>query len=212
MRVRRLFAKKLQLKFVFFREIHREQISLEHSTQDFDSAVGRLDNILISIYVVVAILIIAVALVSQSFLMFSVWRSSSLFFLGSSASYSRDWCWHLHPRFVLSVYSVVDIKSLAFLGLSWLVGGSLQEVLSSIIFLFIKYPFDVGDHVILNKEAYTVKEIGLLSTIFLDSTSSVVQVPNSVLNTLVSFKSLTYLYYQILIFCSLFKMPVVVPK
>lgn len=31
--------------------------------QDLDSAVGRLDNILISVYVIVAILIIAVALV-----------------------------------------------------------------------------------------------------------------------------------------------------
>lgn len=32
--------------------------------QDLDSAVGRLDNILMSVYVVVAIIIIAVALVS----------------------------------------------------------------------------------------------------------------------------------------------------
>ena len=32
--------------------------------QDLDSAVGRLDNILMSVYLVVAILIIAVALVS----------------------------------------------------------------------------------------------------------------------------------------------------
>lgn len=33
--------------------------------RDLDSAVGRLDNILMSVYVVVAILIIAVALVSM---------------------------------------------------------------------------------------------------------------------------------------------------
>ncbi|KAF8973263.1 hypothetical protein BDZ97DRAFT_1780386 [Flammula alnicola] len=59
------------------------------------------------------------------------------------------------------------------LGLSWLIGGSLQEVLTSIIFLFIKHPFDVGDRVMLNKDTYTVKEIRLLSTS-----------PNSQLNTL----------------------------
>ena len=78
--------------------------------------------------------------------------------------------------------------SLTFLGLSWLIGGTLTEVLTSIIFLLVKHPFDVGDRVILNKETYTVKEIGLLSTVFLDSTSSVVQAPNTQLNTLVSFE------------------------
>jgi hypothetical protein len=35
--------------------------------QDLDSAVGRLDNILMSLYVVIAILIIAVALVRTLF-------------------------------------------------------------------------------------------------------------------------------------------------
>ena len=45
------------------REIHREQLSIEHSMRDLDSAVGRLDNILMSLYFVVAILIIAVAMV-----------------------------------------------------------------------------------------------------------------------------------------------------
>lgn len=48
------------------REFHREQLSIEHSMQDLDSAVGRLDNILMSVYVIVAILIIAVALVRQT--------------------------------------------------------------------------------------------------------------------------------------------------
>lgn len=47
------------------REIHREQLSIEHSLSDMDSAVGRLDNLLISLYVVVAALIIAVALEAQ---------------------------------------------------------------------------------------------------------------------------------------------------
>ena len=46
------------------REIHREQLSIEHSMRDLDSAVGRLDNILITVYFIVVILIFAVALVS----------------------------------------------------------------------------------------------------------------------------------------------------
>jgi hypothetical protein len=48
--------------------------------QDLDSAVGKLDNILMSLYVIIAILIIAVALVTHSFLMFFVWFVHPLFF------------------------------------------------------------------------------------------------------------------------------------
>ena len=70
-------------------------------------------------------------------------------------------------------------------GLSWLIGGSLQEVLTSIIFLFVKHPFDVGDRVDIDQLSYTVKEIRLLSTIFLDARNVSVQAPNMVLNTLV---------------------------
>lgn len=72
------------------------------------------------------------------------------------------------------------------LGLSWLIGASLQEVLTSIIFLFIKHPFDVGDRINLEKTSYTVKEIRLLSTVLLDSTGTVVQAPNMGLNSMVS--------------------------
>lgn len=68
------------------------------------------------------------------------------------------------------------------LGLSWLIGASLSEVLTSIIFLFIKHPYDVGDRVDLDEDSYTVKEIRLLSTIFLDSNGALVQAPNTVIN------------------------------
>ena len=68
-------------------------------------------------------------------------------------------------------------------GLSWLIGSSLAEVLTSIIFLFVKHPYDVGDRVQIDKEQYTVKEIRLLSTILLDSRSCYVQAPNTVLST-----------------------------
>ena len=48
--------------------------------------------------------------------------------------------------------------------------------------MFIKHPYDVGDRVTVEKETYTVKEIRLLSTIFLDSNACLVQAPNTVLN------------------------------
>lgn len=68
-------------------------------------------------------------------------------------------------------------------GLSWLIGASLSDVLTSIIFLFVKHPYDVGDRVAIEKDTYTVKEIRLLTTVFLDGSSCVVQAPNTVLNS-----------------------------
>ncbi|KAI0344847.1 hypothetical protein BDW22DRAFT_1326420 [Trametopsis cervina] len=130
-------------------EFHREQLSIEHSMQDLDSAVGRLDNILMSVYVVVAVLIIAVALEAQ-------------------------------------LATLITGAGSLFLGLSWLIGNSLSEVLTSIIFLFVKHPYDVGDRISVGKVIYTVKEIRLLSTIFLDSSSCYVQSPNVVLSTQMS--------------------------
>ena len=70
--------------------------------------------------------------------------------------------------------------------MSWLLGGSLQEVTTSIIFVFAKHPFDVGDTVIIKDECYQVKEIKLLSTVFLDTNSTLLQVSNHQLNNLVS--------------------------
>ena len=54
--------------------------------------------------------------------------------------------------------------------------------MTSIIFLFIKHPYDVGDRVKVDDDTYTVKEIRLLSTIFLDGDNALVQAPNTVLN------------------------------
>ncbi|KAF8658295.1 hypothetical protein AX16_002066 [Volvariella volvacea WC 439] len=126
-------------------DLHREQLSIEHSMRDLDSAVGRLDNILMSLYVIIVILILAVTLEAQ-------------------------------------LISLITGAGTLLLGLSWLIGGSLQEVLTSIIFLFVKHPFDVGDRVMVQKETYTVKEIRLLSTIFLDGHGTCIQAPNNILN------------------------------
>ncbi|KAI0051242.1 hypothetical protein FA95DRAFT_1485872 [Auriscalpium vulgare] len=133
-------------------DFHREQLSIEHSMQDLDSAVGRLDNILMSVYVIVAVLIMAVTLEAQ-------------------------------------LASLITGAGTLILGLSWLIGGSLSDVLNSIIFLFIRHPFDVGDRIDLGKDnggTYTVKEIRLLSSIFLDGQGTLVQAPNTVLNGLMS--------------------------
>ncbi|KZT41490.1 hypothetical protein SISSUDRAFT_981708 [Sistotremastrum suecicum HHB10207 ss-3] len=128
-------------------ECHREQIAIASSIRDLDSAVGRLDSILMSLYTVVALLIMAVTLEAQ-------------------------------------FASVITGAGTLILGLSWLIGGSLQEVLTSIIFLFVKHPYDVGDRVKINTDDYTVKEMRLLSTIFADSNNCLVQAPHSVINTL----------------------------
>ncbi|KDQ51174.1 hypothetical protein JAAARDRAFT_199387 [Jaapia argillacea MUCL 33604] len=60
---------------------------------------------------------------------------------------------------------------------------SLSEMFISIIFLLVRHPFDVGDRVELPEGSYTVKELLLLHTVFLDSNGIVVQVPNIVLHT-----------------------------
>jgi small-conductance mechanosensitive channel len=77
-------------------------------------------------------------------------------------------------------------------GTSWLIGSSLAEVLTSIIFLFFKYPYDVGDRVIMDGLNYTVKEIRLLNTLFLDSNNALVLAPNVVVNQKVRVNSLHY--------------------
>jgi len=70
------------------------------------------------------------------------------------------------------------------LTLGWVIGPTAQEVLASVIFLFIKHPYDVGDRVQINKDIYIVQEINLLSTVFIDGSSAYLQAPNNILNTL----------------------------
>jgi small-conductance mechanosensitive channel len=54
---------------------------------------------------------------------------------------------------------------------------------ASIIFLFIKHPYDIGDAIEIDGVTYTVKEIFLLSTVFVDGRGCDVQCPHNVLNT-----------------------------
>ncbi|ORY58493.1 Mechanosensitive ion channel-domain-containing protein [Pseudomassariella vexata] len=78
------------------------------------------------------------------------------------------------------------------LGLSWLLQATAQEFLQSIIFVFVKHPFDVGDRVTVYGNTgdtgagddYYVTAISLLYTEFKKMQGQIVQAPNSVLNTL----------------------------
>jgi small-conductance mechanosensitive channel len=78
------------------------------------------------------------------------------------------------------------------LALSWLFSATAQEFLQSIIFVFVKHPFDVGDRVTIygnsgsemKGDDYFVKEISLLYTEFKKMEGHIVQAPNSYLNTL----------------------------
>ncbi|CAE6471545.1 unnamed protein product [Rhizoctonia solani] len=128
-------------------EVHRERLALANSMRDIDSAVGRLDNILMSFYFIIATLVIAVTLEAK-------------------------------------LTTLLTGAGSLILGLSWLIGASASEVLTSIVFLFIKHPYDVGDRVDIDKGSYVVKEMRLLSTVFIDITRGcLVQAPNASLST-----------------------------
>ncbi|WEW58653.1 hypothetical protein PRK78_004121 [Emydomyces testavorans] len=91
-----------------------------------------------------------------------------------------------------SAASVLASAGSTLLALSWLFSATAQEFLQSIIFVFVKHPFDVGDRVSiygntganLRGDDYFVKEISLLYTEFKKMEGHVVQAPNSYLNTL----------------------------
>ncbi|KAI8960141.1 hypothetical protein F5Y11DRAFT_330917 [Daldinia sp. FL1419] len=80
----------------------------------------------------------------------------------------------------------------AVLGLAWVLQATAQEFLQSIIFVFVKHPFDVGDRVtiygntgtLMRGDDYYVTEISLLYTEFKKMQGHIVQAPNSLLNTL----------------------------
>lgn len=91
-----------------------------------------------------------------------------------------------------SASGVLTSAGSSVLALSWLFSATAQEFLQSIIFVFVKHPFDVGDRVSvygntgsqLKGDDYFVKEISLLYTEFKKMEGHVVQAPNSYLNTL----------------------------
>jgi small-conductance mechanosensitive channel len=91
-----------------------------------------------------------------------------------------------------SASGVLTSLGSSLLALSWLFAATAQEFLQSIVFVFVKHPFDVGDRVTIygntgsemKGDDYFVKEISLLYTEFKKMEGHVVQAPNSYLNTL----------------------------
>lgn len=91
-----------------------------------------------------------------------------------------------------SAAGVLTSAGSTVLALSWLFSATAQEFLQSIIFVFVKHPFDVGDRVSIygntgasmKGDDYFVKKISLLYTEFKKMEGHVVQAPNSYLNTL----------------------------
>lgn len=91
-----------------------------------------------------------------------------------------------------STAGVLTSAGSTILALSWLFSATAQEFLQSVIFVFVKHPFDVGDRVTIygntgdamKGDDYFVKEISLLYTEFKKMQGHVVQAPNSYLNTL----------------------------
>ena len=91
-----------------------------------------------------------------------------------------------------SAAGILTSAGSTILALSWLFSATAQESLQSVIFVFVKHPFDVGDRVtiygntgaLLQGDDYFIKEISLLYTEFKKMEGHVVQAPNSYLNTL----------------------------
>ncbi|KAL9085779.1 MAG: hypothetical protein Q9165_007411 [Trypethelium subeluteriae] len=91
-----------------------------------------------------------------------------------------------------SAAGVLTSAGSAVLALSWLFSATAQEFLQSVIFVFVKHPFDVGDRVSIFGNAgkemkgddFFVKEISLLYTEFKKMEGHIVQAPNSYLNTI----------------------------
>ena len=158
-----------------------------------------------SLYVIVAALIIAVTLVGASSCAVSSW--TKVLCLGSPTCFVNHRDWHLGPWYVISYTTFFfsgNFLTRPRTGLSWLIGSSLHDILTSIIFLFVRHPFDVGDKIDLGEKGdFTVKEIRLLSTILLNGHGGHVQVSNNVLANLVRLRSSTGCYLTA--FHSLFK-------
>lgn len=67
------------------------------------------------------------------------------------------------------------------LGLSWLIGTTMQEILGACIFLFVKHPFDVGDRVDFDGASYVVASMQLMSTTLRRTDGSYTYIGNDIL-------------------------------
>ena len=127
-------------------DISKERKSLARSMRDVDSAIQKLDGVLVVVVFIIAIF---------TFIAF------------------------LNTNFATTLATA----GTALLSLSFIFSVTCQEILASILFLFYKHPFDVGDRVNINGDQYVVKELSLLFTIFRRLDGTIVQVNNAILNS-----------------------------
>ena len=83
-----------------------------------------------------------------------------------------------------SFRTLLATSATALLSLSFIFGTTCQEIMGSLIFVFVKHPFDISDRIVINSNQYIVQEMSLMFTILKRSDGTQVQAPNSLLNTL----------------------------
>src|SRR5271169_1208416 len=127
-------------------EIGKERKTIAKSMRDVDSAISKLDDVLVVVVFIIGIFIF-------------------ISFLNSDFT------------------TTLATAGTALLSLSFIFSVTCQEVLASILFLFHKHPFDVGDRVDINGARYVVKELSLLFTVFKRLDGTIVQVNNAILNS-----------------------------
>ncbi|OJD21866.1 hypothetical protein ACJ73_06789 [Blastomyces percursus] len=161
-------------------EIGRERKSITASLKDLDSVVSKLDDVFVFIVIVITI-IVFLSLISAS--------TAGVLTSAGSTLLALSWLFSATAQEFLQV-SAPYIYSLKILATTFPMLIELGH--KSIVFVFIKHPFDVGDRVsiygntgaTLTGDDYFVKEIALLYTEFKKMEGHVVQAPNSYLNTL----------------------------
>jgi len=127
-------------------DLHTDRLALAKGMSCTDSAVGKLDGICMSLWWVIAALVIA-SVLSTSF------------------------------------ETLITGAGTTILGLSWLIGTTAQEILLSIIFVFVKHPYDVGDRISMDGVDYIVLDIHLLSSVFKKFDGTITQGPHSIITT-----------------------------
>jgi small-conductance mechanosensitive channel len=86
--------------------------------------------------------------------------------------------------FNVGVASTLATMWASVAAISFAIATTVQEFLGSLVFLFIKHPYDIGDRVDINGSELLVEHISLLFTVFSQvDTGGIVQIPNIVSNT-----------------------------
>lgn len=128
-------------------EVGKERRAIAASLKDTDSAIGKLDNVLVGVVMIVTVFIF-IALLDTSF------------------------------------KTILATSATGLLSLSFIFGTTCQEIMGSLIFVFVKHPFDISDRIIIASQQYIVQEMSLMFTILKRGDGTQVQAPNSLLNTL----------------------------